>query len=183
MTFVNQIRAAAAVPLLEEAILIDPQFASAHIYAAHSYSNLNQFEKAAPHFEAAFQLAPGVSQRERLFILGSYYQRFKRDRRRAADHYEALVSLYPDDYWGINNLSFLYVGLRMPRERIEALERSLALRPNNNNNNQGFEELWMWYRFDRPDAIKARHYGEILRRLRAARVPSGRGLVGPGTDA
>ena len=43
-----------AMPLLEEAVVQDPRFATAHIYAAYGYSNLNQPEKAAPHYQAAF---------------------------------------------------------------------------------------------------------------------------------
>ena len=86
---VNEEKDGPAAALFEEATREDPKFALAHIYAAHCYSNLGKDGLAAPHYEAAFQLAPGVSQRERLFILGSYYQRFLRDDRRALASYEA----------------------------------------------------------------------------------------------
>ncbi len=167
MVRVNERNGSQAAPLLEEAIVEDPQFASAHIYAAHCYSNLNQTEKAAPHYEAAFRLAPDVSQRERLFILGSYYQRFLHDDRRAMDAYQALVNLYPADYWGVNNLMQVHIRLGMEPQRIEGLIRLAAIRPNNPNLNH-LEALWDYYRFDRPDKIKARQFGDRLRRLRSS---------------
>ena len=129
MRNVNGFKWEAAAGLLQEAIREDPQFALAHIYAAHCYSNLGKDGLAAPHYEAAFQLAPGVSQRERLFILGSYYSRFLHDDRRALASYEALTNLYPDDYWGLNNLVGTYDNLGMHREGMEAARRLLAIRP------------------------------------------------------
>src|SRR5262249_9752429 len=108
MAQVNAFKWADAASLLEEATLLDPRFATAHIYAAHCYSNLNQPEKAAPHFQAAFRFAAEASQRERLFILGSYYQRFLNDDRQAMEAYTALINLYPDDHWGVRNLAGVY---------------------------------------------------------------------------
>jgi DNA-binding winged helix-turn-helix (wHTH) protein/tetratricopeptide (TPR) repeat protein len=155
-----------AAPLLEEAVREDPQFASAHIYAAHSYSNMRQPEKAAPHFEAAFRLAPGVSQRERLFILGGYYARYLQDNRRAMDAYRALLNLYPDDYWGWNNLTYIHSVLGMEPQRIEGLIHMAEIRPNNPNLAH-LVGLWDYYRFDSPDKTKAKQFSDRLRRLRA----------------
>jgi len=164
MLQINKRRWSQAASLLKEAILEDPQFASAHIYAAHSYSNLKQEEKAAPHYEAAFQLAPGVSQRERLFILGSYYERFLKDDRRAMEAYDALVNLYPDDYWGMNNLLDTYMRLGMYPQYFELLNRLTAIRPKANQYFFKLEDLWSYYRFDRVDKTKARQIGNLLRR-------------------
>lgn len=175
MKLVNQLRWEPAAALLEEAIREDPQFASAHIYAAHCYSNVGQDKLAAPHYQAAYRLAPGVGNRERLFILGSYYARFLQDVRRALASYQALVSLYPDDYWGANNLGLLYERLNMIPERNEVYERLEALRPNANLGRLG--ELWRYYKFDNPDKAKAQQYVDKARRLQRA------GLVGPGDSA
>ena len=113
MRAVNEGKWTAAAELLEEALRDDPTFALAHIYAAHCYSDLNQEDRAAPHYESAFRLAPGVTPRERLFILGTYYGRFLHDDHRALAEYEALLTLYPDDYWGANNLSGTLLRLGM----------------------------------------------------------------------
>ena len=62
-----------AVELLEQALREDPDFASAHVLLGHAYANLNQHDKAVPHFERAFALADSTTDREKFFILGSYY--------------------------------------------------------------------------------------------------------------
>ena len=95
MRAVNEGKWTAAAELLEEALRDDPTFALAHIYAAHCYSDLNQEDRAAPHYESAFRLAPGVTPRERLFILGTYYGRFLHDDHRALAEYEALLRFIP----------------------------------------------------------------------------------------
>jgi DNA-binding winged helix-turn-helix (wHTH) protein/tetratricopeptide (TPR) repeat protein len=131
MRNVNETKWDAAAALLEEATREDPQFASAHIYAAHCYTNVGKGELAAPHFEAAYRFASSVSQRERLFILGSYYSRsFHRDDAQALAAYEALTNLYPDDFWGVNNLANMYVEAGRLREANDAFRRAFALRPN-----------------------------------------------------
>jgi hypothetical protein len=71
-----------------------------------------------------------VTDRERLFIRGSYYQRYLHDDRSARAAYEALTSLYPDDYWGINNLAATYQSLGMIPEEMKTREHLVALRPN-----------------------------------------------------
>jgi tetratricopeptide (TPR) repeat protein len=162
MELVNLRKWSLAAPLLEEAVVQDPKFATAHVYAAHCYSNLNHPEKAAPHYQAAFQLADTVTQRERLFILGSYYARFLHDDRRAIDAYTALVGLYPDDYWGANNLAVQYTRLHVLPEHMDVLEKLDASRPIQ----QTTMILWYYYRFDRPNESKDRQYREELRRLR-----------------
>jgi len=150
--------------LFDEAVHEDPNFALAHIYAAHCYSNLKDQTTAAPHYEAAFQLAPGVSERERLFIVGSYYARYRVDLNKARQQYEALISLYPDDAWGGNNLFNLLQGEPFLPERLRTLERIAVTRP---NNVQVRYRLYLAYSFTAPNQGKARQYRDELMRLRA----------------
>jgi DNA-binding winged helix-turn-helix (wHTH) protein/tetratricopeptide (TPR) repeat protein len=98
----------AAVSLLEQAVALDPSFASAHILLAHCYSNFDKDKEAAPHYQQAFELADTTTDRERYFILGSYYHRYHYDRDKAIQAYETLVNLYPDHFFGVHNLTFLY---------------------------------------------------------------------------
>lgn len=170
MEQVNKSNWSQAAILFEEGILSDPQFASAHIYAAHSYRNVGRSDQAEPHFQAAFRLANGVTQRERLFILGSYYEHIVHDDQQALAAYEALLHLYPDDYWGNRNAANIYGRLNRIQDRVDALERLSMLRPNDGNLRL-VEDLWNHYRFDRPDKAKARMFGDRLRRLRAVVEP------------
>jgi serine/threonine protein kinase/tetratricopeptide (TPR) repeat protein len=117
------------IPLLEEALAEDPNFASAHILLAWCYSNIGKWSLAGPHFQKAFELAGTVSERERLFILASYYGRFKGDHEKELQAYEALARLYPDDYWGTGNLQSLYLKTGRLSEAAEIAARRANLRP------------------------------------------------------
>jgi len=71
---ISQRRSDLAEELLNQAIDVDSEFASAHIYLAHAIRNESQPpEKYLPHAERAFQLAETTGDRERYFIQGSYY--------------------------------------------------------------------------------------------------------------
>jgi serine/threonine protein kinase/tetratricopeptide (TPR) repeat protein len=126
---IEQSPAEKPIPLLEQALADDPNFASAHILLAWCYSNMGKQALATPHFQRAFELASTVQERERLFILGSYYDRFKPDREKAIQKYEALVRLYPDDFWGVNNLANWYGRTGRTREWAKMAARCADLRP------------------------------------------------------
>ncbi|HKD09999.1 MAG TPA: protein kinase [Bryobacteraceae bacterium] len=174
MGLVNQRKWSAAAVLLEEATREDPRFALAHIYAAHAYANINQNEQAASHFRAAFQLASGVSARERLFILGSYYSFLKEDRRAVAA-YEALLQLYPDDFWGANNAAAAYARLGMRKEEMSAYERIVAARPAAAG--PWDLALWWYYKRDEPDEARSRHWKSALLRSPLSSNPWARSLI------
>jgi tetratricopeptide (TPR) repeat protein len=165
MKSVNDRQWRPAAELMEEALKKDPDFALAHVYLAYCYRNLQQEDQAAPHFDAAFRLASGVHERERLFILGSYYARRMHDDRRALGLYEAQVKTYPDDFWGVNNLAAMYRRLGMTGEWMATQERLVVLRPNDPNSFSPMSQLWWYYRRAQPDLGKARQYKELLLRL------------------
>ena len=93
--------------LLRQAVAEDPDFASGYMHLA--WTIFNQRRPATeylPPAERAVALAERVSERERYFILGSYHHMLGQDEQAVAA-YEALVQLYPDHYWGTNNLAAL----------------------------------------------------------------------------
>ncbi|MGH9704126.1 MAG: winged helix-turn-helix domain-containing protein, partial [Candidatus Acidiferrales bacterium] len=120
-----------SIPLFEEALREDPQFASAHVYLAHCYSNTGNSKLAERHFQEAYDLAGSTSDRERYFILGSYYERSVASRDKAIQAYEVLLRLHPDDYWGANNLAFEYRQAGRFEESMSMIERLAEMRPNN----------------------------------------------------
>ncbi|MDP2322092.1 MAG: tetratricopeptide repeat protein [Acidobacteriota bacterium] len=129
MTLAHEQRWPQAIELLGQAVAADPQFASAHILLAHSLSNVNRHDEAIAHYDAAYRLADSSSDRERYFIAGSYYSRRAGDGARAIQQYELLVRLYPDHYWGLNNLTMHYrqAGRMEEAERLSV--RRAELRP------------------------------------------------------
>jgi DNA-binding winged helix-turn-helix (wHTH) protein/tetratricopeptide (TPR) repeat protein len=130
MALVNEQKWEEAAGLLEQAIREDPQFASAHIYLAHCYSNVGKDAQAAPHYEKAFALADTTADWERYFILGSYYGRFMRDATKELRNYEILVRLFPDHYWGTIKLVAAYRGMGMAKQAIPYAVRHADMRPN-----------------------------------------------------
>jgi len=127
---VNQRQFAAAIPLFEQALAEDPEFASAHVQLAICLSNSQRHADAAPHYQRAFALAEATTDRERYFIRGSYYERFLKDYAKAVEAYEVLVRLYPDDYWGTNNLVSAYYNAGQAEKTLPYRERYAGMRPN-----------------------------------------------------
>lgn len=129
-----------AAALLQQALTAEPDFASAHLLLAWSLDNVGRRKEAAPHFRRAFELADTVSDRERLFIQGSYYD-FAGDEEHARQAYEALLALYPDDFWTVNNL----VGIYLKQQRISHISELIAhradLRPRDFHSNFA---AWRW---------------------------------------
>jgi tetratricopeptide (TPR) repeat protein len=128
LEFADQDKWLPARELLERAVREDPEFASAHIWLAHAMSNLGN-GNAVPHYEKAFALAEGLPDRERYFILGSYYSRHLGDDEKAVQAFEILTELYPDDYWAAHKLANAYSRLGRYREAGACQLRLADLRP------------------------------------------------------
>ena len=119
------------VELLREALNQDPDFAVAHVMFAHALRDLGDPD-AASHFERAFVLAHGASERERLFITGSYYaakDNGEESFTKAVTAYEELLRHYPDDLWALNNLSVLYEMWGRTEKSLRLAMRIADLRP------------------------------------------------------
>jgi serine/threonine protein kinase/tetratricopeptide (TPR) repeat protein len=99
---------AAAAELLKAAISTDPSFASAHIHLAWALHNLERPEvEYMTHAKMAFELSEATTDRESLFIRGSYFQMLGRYDEAAAS-YKALLQIDPTHYWAVNNLDNLH---------------------------------------------------------------------------
>ncbi len=128
MVFVNEDKWSPASEFFERAVSEDPEFASAHIWLAHAWSNLGNGE-AARHYERAFALAEGLPDRERYFILGSHYARHVGDDEKAVQAFEILTELDPEDYWAAHKLANAYSRLGRDREAGACRLRLADLRP------------------------------------------------------
>ena len=113
----------------------DPDFASAYIHLAYALSNQNKpkAEVLLP-AERAFRMSDTTSDRERYFIRGSYYG-FLGDDAKAITAYETLLTLYPDHYWGLNNLAGLYLESGRDRDAAELSARAADMRPKDYHSN------------------------------------------------
>lgn len=90
--------------LVRSALDLEPDFASALNWLGWSVFNKERPREVwMPYFERAFRLSETTPDRERYFIAGSYFGHIGDDDRAIAA-FNALVRLYPDHAWGLNNL-------------------------------------------------------------------------------
>ena len=152
---------AVAEALLKQAVTEDPGFASAYIHLAWAILNQRRPpEEYRPYAQHAFELAETTSDHERYFILGSYHAMFDRVEEAVAA-YEALLRLYPDHYWAVNNLNHLYKDERAVRR----FTRQADLRPNSfSSNYSAAHQIIQWG----ADARLARPYATRARKLESA---------------
>lgn len=111
---------------LREAVEADPDFATAWVHLAYTHPYTAE---GMQEFRRAFELADRVSERERLFIQGSWYW-INGQNTQSLRAYELLVNLYPDHYWGVGNVSSLLDEAGRDAEAQAMCERHYRLRPN-----------------------------------------------------
>ena len=122
-----------AIPVLEQSLRIDPDFASAHLLLVYLYRDRDDMERAREHLQRAVELAETTSERERLFILATYY-RYLGETDREIETYELLTRLYPDHDWANGNLAHLYTWQGRPRDAHPFYIRKAMQNPNNLHN-------------------------------------------------
>jgi DNA-binding winged helix-turn-helix (wHTH) protein/tetratricopeptide (TPR) repeat protein len=122
---------AAAELLFREAIRLDPEFATAHLFVAWAIRNQRPAaaEEYVPFGERALALAESATEEEALFIRASYYS-LKSEDAQAIPVYEVLLKRFPNHPWGAYNLAIAY---RLTGQWAKGDEISLILpelRPN-----------------------------------------------------
>jgi serine/threonine protein kinase/tetratricopeptide (TPR) repeat protein len=121
--------AAAAIPLFQRAISLDPNFAMAYARLGTSYSNLGQASRAAENQRKAYELRERVSEREKLYITSHYDQQALGDLEAARKAYELESQTYPRDEGPIVNLGFIYGQLGDFDKQLAAFQEALKLNP------------------------------------------------------
>jgi eukaryotic-like serine/threonine-protein kinase len=100
----------AAVPLLQRALEIDPQFAMAHALLGRSYGDTWESGQAAQSITKAYQLRNHASDRERFFITLSYDLQVTGNLEKARRTGELWTQTYPRDRDAHALLSGIYQG-------------------------------------------------------------------------
>jgi len=118
----EQLREDEAIPLLERAAEIDPEFAMAHAKLAVAYGNIGDLDKAREHSAIAMEHLDRVTDRERYYIEGRHYSLEQGGSEQAIAAYERAVELYPDHTSARNNLAQQLVNLERFDEAIRHFE-------------------------------------------------------------
>jgi tetratricopeptide (TPR) repeat protein len=120
--------AEAAIRLLEEALEIDPEFASAWRKLGIELRNARRERARATHaVTRAYELKDRLTPRERYLAEATYYLDVQFDEGRAMTAYERMLDLDPNDDWALNNLGIIYGNLGDQERGLELYQRSVAL--------------------------------------------------------
>jgi eukaryotic-like serine/threonine-protein kinase len=120
---------AEAIPLYQEAVRIDPEFGRAYAGWALSFDKIGRSNEAEELFQKAIALLARMNRRERLRTEG-LYAFHERDSARAQQIYRTLVTEYPADATGWNNLAVSDFMLGRFSDAAEQGRRAVALAPN-----------------------------------------------------
>jgi len=144
---------AVSAQLTRQALVEDPEFASAHIWLAWALKNLDDPDWKLE-AKRALALSERVSERERYFILGSN-ELMTDQPERALPAFEALVRRYPDHFFAYGNLENVYSRLGRTAEAAEIAARFADTRPNDPGANSRAVTLMMVV-----DLTRARRYAQ-----------------------
>ncbi|MFY9530274.1 MAG: protein kinase, partial [Candidatus Acidiferrales bacterium] len=120
---------AAAVPLFQRAIRLDPNFAMAYASLGTSYGNLGETSLATEYTRKAYDLRERVSEREKFYIESHYYSIVTGDLEKARRAYELWAQTYPRDWVPPDNLGGIYRILGQYDKRLAENRVTLRLDP------------------------------------------------------
>ncbi len=120
---------AAAIPLLQRAISLDPNFAMAYARLGANYYNLGETARAAENTRKAYELRERVSERERFYIVSHFEQYVAGNLEAARKTYELWAQTYPRDDTPPNNLGNIYSALGDYDKSLAAKQETLKLSP------------------------------------------------------
>jgi eukaryotic-like serine/threonine-protein kinase len=115
-----------AIPHLQRAIELDPNFATAYAVLGVCYGNLNE-PNAFDLLKKAYDLRERASEREKFYILAHYYFEGTGDVEKEADTYEQWHQTYPRDTTPLDNLSENYSRVGLAEKAISTASEALRL--------------------------------------------------------
>jgi DNA-binding winged helix-turn-helix (wHTH) protein/tetratricopeptide (TPR) repeat protein len=93
----NQSGSAAAIPLLQRAVELDPTFATAWAMLGRLYGDVGQQESSAESTAKAYEFRDHASDHERFFIVASYEMQVTGNLEKAEQTCETWAQVYPND--------------------------------------------------------------------------------------
>ena len=124
----------AALPYLERAVELDPDFAIAYRALGARYHNLHQPVRMAENLRKAYELREKVSERERFYIESTYYWMGTGELEKAIAVDELWRQSYPRDYSLYVHLGVIYTSLGNLEKALEEARESVRLEPNSGIN-------------------------------------------------
>lgn len=116
-----------AIPLYQQAIQLDPNFAMAYASLGTVYSNLGQPNLAAENTTKAYSLRDRVTEKEKFYIDSHDDQFVLGDLAKAQQVYQLWQSEYPQDDAPVTNLGVLYAELGQPEKNLQQCQAAFRL--------------------------------------------------------
>ena len=116
-----------AIPHLERALELDPDFALAHALLSGVYRNIGRSTEAPVHSRRAFELRDRVSERERFFISWRYYLDALQAWDRALDVAESWTKTYPREAFAQNSLGLATGAFGLHERAVPAFREAIRL--------------------------------------------------------
>ncbi len=119
----------AAIPQLEKAVRLDPNFAIAYAALATCFYDLGESAKAADYAKKAYELRDRVSERERLGIESRYHLFTYGDLQKARQVLELWVQTYPRELVARNDLGANYGTLGQYEKALAISQEAMSIDP------------------------------------------------------
>jgi serine/threonine protein kinase/tetratricopeptide (TPR) repeat protein len=120
---------AAAVPLFQRAIGLDPNFAMAYASLGVCYSVFGETNLSEVNTQKAYALRDRTSEREKFYIESHYYDFFTGNLEKARQVYDLWAQTYPRDWTPRNNLGVIYGRLGQHDKSLAELRENRRLEP------------------------------------------------------
>jgi tetratricopeptide (TPR) repeat protein len=127
----SQGRSREAIPHLQRAIELDPNFAEAYELLSREYLYTGDRARSNESLTKAFDLIGHASERERLFISATYYERITREIDKAIDAYQVLARIDPRNSRPHNRMFFIYSDTGRYQEALREELEAVRVNPNN----------------------------------------------------
>ncbi len=116
-----------AIPHLQRAIALDPNFALAMALLATVYSNNGQTALAPEYAAKAFELRDRISERERFFVSFRYYRDATQDWEQALELARLWTATFPREAFAFNSLGTAFSRFGQYEASIEPFRQSIRL--------------------------------------------------------
>jgi serine/threonine protein kinase/tetratricopeptide (TPR) repeat protein len=144
---------AGAIPHLERAIELDPNFALAYATLGVAYGNQIEGKQAEENVKMAFALKERASERERFYISAHYYDEVSGDIEKTIETYEQWRQIYPRDTIPLDNLALAYRGIGQHEKALAAASEAMRL---NSKDAYAYGHLvWSYLALNRLDEARA----------------------------
>jgi tetratricopeptide (TPR) repeat protein len=111
------------------AVELDPNFAMAYARLGVVYLNTSQVGKADKYFAKAYALSKHVSERERLYITGHYYQNVTGDMPKVVEALQESIQTYPSQIENYINITSAYTALGDFAKALPFAEKAVQMQP------------------------------------------------------